>query len=286
MLDGGRQRVVHHFHAHVSAVVFRGQRHPLQNLQAAPGLADKNAGSVDLELGQHHAAQHVRFQALPILGAAVRHGEKRERARTIRGGIDLGDDRVVIGMVRIVDQPLLPLDVIIFRSRIVVRGRGARSHAEQVGAGVLFSPAQGEDFAFELGRQLVFFRGDQHHISQSAGGAGGHIAGVVAEMLGGFQHGAHQIELGIDIVEHVHHAGAQALVIENVAELRVFNGVHRGGVACLYLADFSRLHFLQSIWQFASTVLPPSVQGMMWSASMPAISNSSLQMAQMPACFL
>ena len=111
VLDGGGQRVVHHFHAHVSAVVFGGQRHPLQDLQPAPDLADEDARSVDVEFGEHHAAQHVRFQALPVLGAAMGHGEERERARTVGGGVDLGDDGVIIGVVGIVNQPLLPFDV-------------------------------------------------------------------------------------------------------------------------------------------------------------------------------
>ena len=43
-----------------------------------------------------------------------------------------------------------------------------------------------------------------------------------------------------------------------------------------YCADFSLLHFLQSIWQLSSLVLPPSDQGVIWSASLSLIVNLSV----------
>ena len=239
MVDGGGQGVVHHFHAHIRAVVLGRQRHTLQDFQAAPDLADEDAGSVDVEFREDHAAQDVGFQPFPVPGAAVGHGEDGDRARAVGGRIHLGDHRVIIGMIRIVDQPLLALNVVALSAGVIGHGRGARANAEQVGAAMLFRPAQRKYLAFELGSQFVFFSGDQHHIGESAGGAGGHVIGIVAEVAGGFQHRAQQVECGIDIVQHIHHAIAQALVIQNVAELRVFNGVHKFRVACPYFADFS-----------------------------------------------
>lgn len=47
---------------------------------------------------------------------------------------------------------------------------------------------------------------------------------------------------------------------------------------------FRRLHSRQSIWQFSAMVLPPSRQGVMWSASICSISKCSPQMAQIPFC--
>ena len=151
------------------------------------------------------------------------HGEERQGAWTIRGGVDLGDDGMIVSVIRIVDEPLLPLDMVLLAGGVIGQGRGAGAEAQEVSAGMLFRPSEGEDFAFELGGELIFFGGDQHHIGESTGGAGGHVTGVIAEVPGRFEHGAQQVECGVDIVQHIHHTSAQALIIENVAELRVFN---------------------------------------------------------------
>lgn len=52
-----------------------------------------------------------------------------------------------------------------------------------------------------------------------------------------------------------------------------------------YLLPFLRLHSLQSIWQFLTSVLPPSRQGVIWSPSMNWQSNSLPQMAHLWFCF-
>lgn len=47
-----------------------------------------------------------------------------------------------------------------------------------------------------------------------------------------------------------------------------------------HFAPFLLLHSLQSIWQLASTVLPPSRHGVMWSPSICSNGNSFLQSGQ------
>ena len=48
---------------------------------------------------------------------------------------------------------------------------------------------------------------------------------------------------------------------------------------------FLLLHSLHSIWQLASTVLPPSRQGVMWSPSICSKGNSFWQWGHMWCCF-
>lgn len=48
--------------------------------------------------------------------------------------------------------------------------------------------------------------------------------------------------------------------------------------------DFLRLHSLHSIWQLSSTVFPPSIQGVMWSASISFSLNLLLHIKHSPDC--
>jgi hypothetical protein len=50
----------------------------------------------------------------------------------------------------------------------------------------------------------------------------------------------------------------------------------------LYFPAFLRLSSLHNNWQFLSSVLPPSCQGFIWSASIPANSKWFLHFTQMP----
>ncbi len=54
------------------------------------------------------------------------------------------------------------------------------------------------------------------------------------------------------------------------------------GTAHNHFPPLIRLQFRQSIWQFSGTVVPPSFQGLMWSASISSSSKCLPQCTQMP----
>ena len=51
-------------------------------------------------------------------------------------------------------------------------------------------------------------------------------------------------------------------------------------IGTFYFDPFLRLHSRQSIWQFSTTVRPPSRHGVMWSPSINSKSNSLPQIGQ------